>query len=82
MDIIHHNQVLLAWEMKRGIPVIPKSVTPSRIDENLQACKVKLDDDDMAKINQISIRARYLSQEWSLPIGTSMDEGWDGEYLG
>jgi len=75
-------QVLLAWEMKRGIPVIPKSVTPSRIDQNLKSCSVKLDDEDMAKINGITIRARYLGQQWSFPLGTSVEDGWDGEYLG
>ena len=82
MWVCSFNKVLLAWEMKRGIPVIPKSVTPSRIDENLKACDVKLDDDDMAKINQIQIRARYLGQQWSMPVGTSMEDIWDGEYLG
>lgn len=43
-------QVLLAWGMQRGIAVIPKSVTPSRILENFEALKVKLDDLDYAGI--------------------------------
>jgi len=75
-------QVLLAWGMKRGIPVIPKSVTPSRIDENLKSCNVQLDDEDMAKINGISTRARYLGHQWSIPPGVDIEVFWDGEYLG
>ena len=68
--------------MQRGIPVLPKSVTPSRIDENLQSCKLKLDDDDMAKINGIQTRARFVDQRWGIPLNCKVEDIWDGEYLG
>jgi alcohol dehydrogenase (NADP+) len=35
-------QVLLAWHVARGISVIPKSVNPSRLRENLAAAQIEL----------------------------------------
>lgn len=67
--------------MQRGTPVLPKSVTPSRIEENLKGCQVNLDGDDMAKINEIKTRARYVDQRWSLPINGNIEELWDAEFL-
>lgn len=67
--------------MQRGTPVLPKSVTPSRIEENLKGCQVNLDGDDMAKINEIKTRARYVDQRWSLPIHGNIEELWDAEFL-
>jgi alcohol dehydrogenase (NADP+) len=43
-------QVLLAWHVKRGISAIPKSVTPSRLRENLAAADIELSTSDMEKI--------------------------------
>jgi alcohol dehydrogenase (NADP+) len=43
-------QVLLAWHVKRGISAIPKSVTPSRLRENLAAADIDLSAPDMEKI--------------------------------
>ena len=35
-------QVILAWHRQLGLVVIPKSVTPSRIEENLDSLKIEL----------------------------------------
>ena len=61
--------------------MLPKSVTLSRIEENLKAGDTKLNDDDVKKINDLKPRARYVDQRWGLPLNTSMEEYWDGEYL-
>ena len=43
-------QVVIAWHLALGLVVLPKSVTPSRIVENLAATDVVLSDDDLAAI--------------------------------
>lgn len=41
--------VLLSWHVPRGSTVLPKSVTPSRIESNLKL--IKLDDEDVKQLN-------------------------------
>lgn len=41
-------QAVLRWHLQTGNIVIPKSVTPSRIKENLDVFGFELDDDDLA----------------------------------
>lgn len=43
-------QVVLRWHIELGNVVIPKSVTRSRVEENLDIFGFSLDDDDMAAI--------------------------------
>ena len=54
------SQVLLAWAMARGVIVIPKSVEPRRIRQNLEAAKVELQADDMAAIAGLHRGYRYV----------------------
>lgn len=46
-------QVLLSWNIQRGVSVIPKSVTPSRIVDNFQ--DIVLDEADFQAIDKLSI---------------------------
>lgn len=41
-------QAVLRWHLQTGHVVIPKSVTPSRIAENIDVFGFELDDDDLA----------------------------------
>ena len=47
------SQVLLRWNVQRGVVVIPKSVHKERIEENFNIWDFKLSDEDMAKIGSL-----------------------------
>lgn len=45
-------QVLIAWGIRRGYVVLPKSSTPSRIESNFKS--VELTDEDFADVNAVA----------------------------
>lgn len=47
-------QVVLSWVLSFGLIPLCKSVTPSRIAENLKACEITLSDDEIAAISAMS----------------------------
>ena len=53
----HHErtvaQVILRWHLQLGNVVIPKSVTPARVRENLDIFDFELSDDDLAAIARL-----------------------------
>ena len=48
----------MRWHLQLGNVVIPKSVTPERIDENLDVFDFDLDDDEMAAIESLDTGER------------------------
>ncbi|KAG4084208.1 aldehyde reductase [Neocallimastix lanati (nom. inval.)] len=52
------TQVILSWNAQRNVIVIPKSVTPSRIEENFHIAE--LNQEDIEKINGITYRYRCV----------------------
>lgn len=46
-------QIVIAWHLAIGNVVIPKSVTPARIEENFASLQVTLTDDDVAAISAL-----------------------------
>ncbi|MCM6763100.1 aldo/keto reductase [Rathayibacter sp. ZW T2_19] len=51
-------QVVLRWHVQNGVVVIPKSVTPERIRENIDVLGVVLDDEDLAGIRALATGER------------------------
>ncbi|MEV7451135.1 aldo/keto reductase, partial [Streptomyces nigra] len=63
-------QVVLRWHLQIGNVVIPKSVTPSRIKENIDVFDFSLDDEDLAAISALNEDRRLgLSARPLLPLG-------------
>ncbi|MCW2946097.1 MAG: putative oxidoreductase [Actinoallomurus sp.] len=51
-------QIILRWHLQTGNVVIPKSVTPSRIRENIDVFDFELSDDDLAAIARLETATR------------------------
>ena len=49
---------MLRWHLQLGLVVIPKSVTPSRIAENIALFDFELDDDDLSTIAKVDTGVR------------------------
>jgi 2,5-diketo-D-gluconate reductase A len=48
------EQVVLLWHLRHRVVVIPKSVTPERIERNLDVLGFTLSDEDVARIDALS----------------------------
>lgn len=54
-------QILIRYAIERGMIVIPKSVTKSRIEENFDVFNFKLSEDDMNQIGSLECNGRLCS---------------------
>lgn len=53
-------QIILAWQIARGVVVIPKSVHQERLRENLAAANINLDAEDMRRIAELNKNYRFI----------------------
>ncbi|MDR3069615.1 MAG: aldo/keto reductase [Propionibacteriaceae bacterium] len=51
-------QIILRWHLQEGIIPLPKSLTPSRIEENFNIFDFELDDNEVALINALDTNQR------------------------
>ena len=74
-------QVLINWAVQRETVVIPKSVNPARMEENLAAASLELTPDDMKNIAALDRHFRYVSGTfWALEGGPyTVANLWDEE---
>lgn len=57
----HHKsyaQIMLRWCVQQGLIVLPKSVTPERIEQNIDIFDFELDDEDMHRLAQLDQNLR------------------------
>ncbi|XP_065176068.1 aldo-keto reductase family 1 member A1-like [Sycon ciliatum] len=71
-------QVSLAWAYSKKIVTIPKTVTPARLKQNLESVTVKLDDEDIKKIDGIDKDIRLLYGGWAHKKGQTAHDFWGG----
>lgn len=57
-----YAQIMLRWLLQQDLVVLPKSVTPKRIEENIDIFDFELDPDDLAKLASLD---RDLRTCWS-----------------
>lgn len=62
-------QIIIAWGLSRGVIMIPKSVTPSRIEENFKAKDIKLNKEEIEAINSLNRGKRVYTDPDNSPWG-------------
>lgn len=55
------GQIMLAWNVQRGVVVIPKSVHADRIKENIGALDISLTDEEMQQIASLDQHNSYFN---------------------
>ncbi len=72
-------QTILAWAVNRGTSVIPKSVNPQRLKENLEAADIQLSTDEMQKMNSLDLHYRYIKGDFWCLEGSdyTLENLWD-----
>ncbi|CDZ98828.1 alcohol dehydrogenase [Phaffia rhodozyma] len=58
------QKVLLAWGLQKGFSVIPKSVTPSRIEGNFDIDGLVLEQEDVDKLSSLPDRFKVCGDSW------------------
>jgi len=53
-------QIMLKWNIQRGVAVVTKSVTPKRIEENINIFDFEISKDDMKLFDNINYGWRHL----------------------
>ena len=70
----------LAWQLGRGVPVIPKSVIPKELEDNLGCFDVNLTEEDIKKVESLERGVRKIVPLKTMKNGKVVprDEGSKG----
>jgi diketogulonate reductase-like aldo/keto reductase len=64
-------QVLIRWAIQSQTVVIPKSISPARIEENFKVLDWELTSDEMKALDDLNTDYRYFDQDWhGVPVFT------------
>jgi len=72
-------QVVLRWQIQRGVGVIPKSVFPNELSDNLGVWGWELDNDDMDAVNSVNTGDRKIVPIVTMPNGDVIIRDQDDE---
>jgi alcohol dehydrogenase (NADP+) len=72
-------QVLLAWQLQRGISTLAKSINPARLRENIAATKLQLTQVDLEQIAGLDQGFRFIAGAfWAIPGSPwTLENLWD-----
>jgi glycerol 2-dehydrogenase (NADP+) len=59
--------------LQRGTSVIPKSVNPTRIEQNFDLNEWSLSPEEMEKLNGLNVRFKVVNDSW-MPIKVFFDD--------
>lgn len=59
------GQITLAWLLKKGIVVIPKSSSEEHIISNMQALSIDITDEESVQIDNLTSQNRLINPSWS-----------------
>lgn len=62
-------QVIIRWHLQHGLSVIPKTITPARLDENSQVYDFELSVEEMQRIDELeeNHRRRFVNPPFRKP---------------
>jgi alcohol dehydrogenase (NADP+) len=71
------SDIILAWNLHRGVSVIPKTIHVERMRDNMLAVKVRLDEADLEQLQGINGPYRFnnCSRSWGFPYFDDLEDG-------
>ncbi|ORY79318.1 NADP-dependent oxidoreductase domain-containing protein [Leucosporidium creatinivorum] len=64
------GQILISYQVARGVVVLPKSVTPKRIEENIRVVDLPKEDvEALGKIAASGKTQRFVKPDWGVDLG-------------
>ena len=69
----------ISFALHEGLVVIPKTVNPDRIKENLQATNLSLDNDDLMRMRGLEKGQRFITGDFVFLPGETEAQFWDTE---